>query len=173
MAQNYRQFSPDHERINHLMNQRKSELADVESYITTKECKMQFLRRALDEPSAERCGKCSSCLQHPLLSPDIDSDLLHAANLFIKHADLPLNLNKQVASGAFTQYGFKGNLPAGLQGSTGRILSRWGDSGWGKQVAQEKKTGRFSDELVEACAEMVRQRWNPHPEPTGYAAFLH
>lgn len=159
-------FSPDHERINHLMNQRKSELADVESYITTKECKMQFLRRALDEPSAERCGKCSSCLQHPLLSPDIDSGLLHAANLFIKHADLPLNLNKQVASGAFTQYGFKGNLPAGLQGSTGRILSRWGDSGWGKQVAQEKKTGRFSDELVEACAEMVRQRWNPHPEPT-------
>lgn len=119
MAQNYRQFSPDHERINHLMNQRKSELADVESYITTKECKMQFLRRALDEPSAERCGKCSSCLQHPLLSPDIDSGLLHAANLFIKHADLPLNLNKQVAAGAFTQYGFKGNLPAGLQGSTG------------------------------------------------------
>ncbi|EFQ0351262.1 TPA: ATP-dependent DNA helicase RecQ, partial [Shigella sonnei] len=159
-------FSPDHERINHLMNQRKNELADVESYITTKECKMQFLRRALDEPSAERCGKCSSCLQHPLLSPDIDSGLLHAANLFIKHADLPLNLNKQVASGAFTQYGFKGNLPAGLQGSTGRVLSRWGDSGWGKQVAQEKKTGRFSDELVEACAEMVRQRWNPHPEPT-------
>lgn len=134
-------FSPDHERINHLMNQRKSELADVESYITTKECKMQFLRRALDEPSAERCGKCSSCLQHPLLSPDIDSGLLHAANLFIKHADLPLNLNKQVAAGAFTQYGFKGNLPAGLQGSTGRILSRWGDSGWGKQVAQEKKRG--------------------------------
>ncbi|ELK1970668.1 ATP-dependent DNA helicase RecQ, partial [Shigella sonnei] len=159
-------FSPDHERINHLMNQRKNELADVESYITTKECTMQFLRRALDEPSAERCGKCSSCLQHPLLSPDIDSGLLHAANLFIKHADLPLNLNKQVASGAFTQYGFKGNLPAGLQGSTGRVLSRWGDSGWGKQVAQEKKTGRFSDELVEACAEMVRQRWNPHPEPT-------
>ncbi|MEN1181133.1 ATP-dependent DNA helicase RecG, partial [Pseudomonas aeruginosa] len=36
-------FSPDHERINHLMNQRKNELADVESYITTKECKMQFL----------------------------------------------------------------------------------------------------------------------------------
>ncbi|EFP72343.1 ATP-dependent DNA helicase, RecQ family domain protein [Shigella dysenteriae 1617] len=112
-------FSPDHERINHLMNQRKSELADVESYITTKECKMQFLRRALDEPGAEHCGKCSSCLQHPLLSPDIDSGLLHAANLFIKHADLPLNLNKQVAAGAFTQYGFKGNLPASLQGSTG------------------------------------------------------
>ena len=127
---------------------------------------MQFLRRALDEPGAEHCGKCSSCLQHPLLSPDIDSGLLHAANLFIKHADLSLNLNKQVAAGAFTQYGFKGNLPAILQGSTGRILSRWGDSGWGKQVAQEKKTGRFSDELVEACAEMVRQRWNPHPEPT-------
>ncbi len=96
-------FSPDHERINHLMNQRKSELADVESYITTKECKMQFLRRALDEPGAEHCGKCSSCLQHPLLSPDIDSGLLHAANLFIKHADLSLNLNKQVAAGAFTQ----------------------------------------------------------------------
>ncbi|MEN1564988.1 hypothetical protein AAIH74_35165, partial [Pseudomonas aeruginosa] len=61
-----------------------------------------------DEPSAERCGKCSSCLQHPLLSPDIDSDLLHAANLFIKHADLPLNLNKQVASGLLRNTDLKG-----------------------------------------------------------------
>ena len=81
--------------------------------------------------------------------------------LMMATSSLMPTMSKQVAAGAFTQYGFKGNLPAGLQGSTGRILSRWGDSGWGKQVAQEKKTGRLSDELVEACAEMVRQRWNP------------
>lgn len=36
----------------------------------------------------------------------------------------------------------------------------------GKAGSTGEKTGRFSDELVEACAEMVRQRWNPHPEPT-------
>ena len=102
---------------------------------------MQFLRRALDEPSAERCGKCSSCLQHPLLSPDIDSGLLHAANLFIKHADLPLNLNKQVASGAFTQYGFKGNLPAGLQGFYGANPFSLGRFRVGKAGSPGEKNG--------------------------------
>lgn len=134
---------------------------------------MQFLRRALDEPGAEHCGKCSSCLQHPLLSPDIDSGLLHAANLFIKHADLSLNLNKQVAAGAFTQYGFKGNLPASLQGSTGRILSRWGYSGWGKQVAQEKKTGRFSDDWWRHVRKWFANAGIRILNQPGYAAFLH
>lgn len=35
----------------------------------------------------------------------------------------------------------------------------------GRTVADNKHAGRFSDELVEAMAEMIQQRWQPNPAP--------
>lgn len=48
----------------------------------------------------------------------------------------------------------------------GRILSRWADAGWGQIVADDKHSGRFRDELVDAVVEMLRDRWQPAPSPT-------
>lgn len=159
-------FSMDRQRIAHLTEQRTRELSEVEHYIATDECKMLFLRRALDEPTSERCGKCSSCLHRPLLNTFLDPERVNSAKIFVRHADLPLILNKQVAPSAFEQYGFKGNFPLNMRGHEGRILSRWGDAGWGTMVAEGKHAGRFQDELVDACAEMILERWHPEPAPT-------
>lgn len=52
-----------------------------------------------------------------------------------------------------------------LRASGGRILSRWGDAGWGTMVAAGKQGGHFADEIVEAIADMVRVRWSPMPKP--------
>jgi ATP-dependent DNA helicase RecQ len=42
----------------------------------------------------------------------------------------------------------------------------WGDSEWGELVRRGKYVdGRFSDELVEVCATLVRS-WAPRPAPT-------
>lgn len=159
-------FSMDRQRIAHLTEQRTRELSEVEHYIATDECKMLFLRRALDEPTSERCGKCSSCLHRPLLNTFLDPERVNSAKIFVRHADLPLILNKQVAPSAFEQYGFNGNFPLNMRGHEGRILSRWGDAGWGTMVAEGKHAGRFQDELVAACAEMILERWHPEPAPT-------
>lgn len=40
-----------------------------------------------------------------------------------------------------------------------------GDAGWGRLVANNKYAGYFSDELVEAMAEMIQNRWKPTPAP--------
>jgi ATP-dependent DNA helicase RecQ len=53
-----------------------------------------------------------------------------------------------------------------LRAETGRILSRWGDAGWGQVVAEDKHNGYFRDDLVKAVAEMVRDRWRPDPPPS-------
>lgn len=37
-------------------------------------------------------------------------------------------------------------------------------AGWGRTVADHKHVGQFGDELVEAMAEMIQQRWQPNPE---------
>ena len=47
----------------------------------------------------------------------------------------------------------------------------WGDAGWGSLVRQGKShDGRFADQLVEACAAMVRS-WAPQPAP-GWVACI-
>lgn len=66
---------------------------------------------------------------------------------------------------ALPSHGFSGKIPEELRFSEGRVLSLWGDSGLGRLVAEGKyTTGRFSDELVEACCEMLRH-WKPEPAP--------
>ena len=51
------------------------------------------------------------------------------------------------------------------RGEIGRALSVWRDAGWGELVYQGKYVhGQFTDELVEACAQLVL-RWDPQPPP--------
>ena len=156
----------DIEARTNLTRQRETEWQEVRQYIATDECKMAFIQRALDEPTTERCGQCSSCQKHHLLDYREDRSLLESANLFLQRADLPLILNRQVAAGAFSTYGFQGNFRDSLRAEEGRVLSRWGDSGWGAEVARDKHRGFFSDSLVAGLAEMISDRWAPNPPPS-------
>ncbi|MCU7960473.1 MAG: RecQ family ATP-dependent DNA helicase [gamma proteobacterium symbiont of Bathyaustriella thionipta] len=158
-------FRMNHERIEHLTKQREIEWREVQSYIDSEGCLMAYLRRALDDPETEDCGRCAVCLGEPVVGIEVDRALAIAAAQYLKHAEIPFKPKKQVAAGAFQVYGFRGNLPAGLQAQEGRILSRWGDAGWGGLVADDKHAGHFRDELVSAVAEMLEQRWQPNPAP--------
>lgn len=62
-------------------------------------------------------------------------------------------------------YGWKGMIDQDHRAEIGRVLSRWGDAGWGKMVADDKHSGYFRDELVDAMYEMITQRWQPSPFP--------
>lgn len=104
-------------------------------------------------------------LGHPIVPEGFATPLAADATRFLRRAETPLECKKQVLAGAFTKYGFAGRLPVDLRAETGRILSRWGDAGWGRLVAEDKHAGQFRDELVEAVAEMIRERWRPTPPP--------
>jgi ATP-dependent DNA helicase RecQ len=158
-------FQMAHERIEHLTQQREQEWQELNGYIDSNTCLMAYLRDALDDPGAEDCGQCAVCLGHPIVPVAIDRDLIISAKQFLRHAEIPIQPKIQVATGAFQQYGFRGNLRPELRASEGRVLSRWGDSGWGGLVKEDKSTGRFRDELVEAVAEMYEHRWQPAPAP--------
>lgn len=158
-------YQMDHERIQHLTGQREQEWHEVQSYIDASDCKMLFLARTLDDPEPRACGRCTSCLGRPVVPEGFSRAYAVAAARFLRHSEFPLENNKQVAQGAFRHYGFRGNLPLNLRAETGRVLSRWGDAGWGRMVADQKHAGRFGDDLVMAMAEMVRERWQPQPAP--------
>lgn len=156
----------DHQHIQRLTQQRAGEWQEVQEYINSRNCLMLFLARSLDDEQAQPCGKCACCLGQPVISEEFSHHLAVAAALYLKHAELPLECKKQVASGAFEHYGFRGNLPENLRAETGRILSRWGDAGWGRIVAEDKHNNHFRDDLVTAVTQMIRERWQPEPAPT-------
>jgi ATP-dependent DNA helicase RecQ len=60
----------------------------------------------------------------------------------------------------------KGLISPAHQAEPGKALCVWGDAGWGGLVRQGKyHDGRFSDDLIAACAKMIAE-WNPQPVPT-------
>lgn len=158
-------YAMDHVRIAHLTRQRVLEWDEVQSYLGEQGCKMTFLRRSLDDHDPTPCGKCEICLGQPVIDIQVDSALAHQAASFLRQAEMIIDPKVQVAADAFTQYGFKGNLPVELRAQAGRVLSRWGDAGWGKIVAEGKHRGVFGNDLVDAMAQMIRERWQPYPAP--------
>lgn len=158
-------FALDHEQIARLTRQREQEWQEVQAYVDTRDCLMAFLARALDDPEPQPCGRCARCLGKPVAGEGFSHGLAVEASRFLRHSELPLECKRQVAQGAFPRYGLQGNLPQDLRAETGRILSRWGDAGWGRLVAEDKRAGRFRDELVEAAGEMIEDRWRPEPPP--------
>jgi ATP-dependent DNA helicase RecQ len=126
---------------------------------------MWFLATALDDENPRACGRCARCLGRPVIGENFSRTLAVGAARYFRRSEALLECKKQVASGAFTVYPFRGNLAANLRAETGRVLSRWGDAGWGRSVAEDKRAGHFRDELVEAMAEMIEQRWCPQPAP--------
>ncbi|MDE0205457.1 MAG: DEAD/DEAH box helicase [Candidatus Tectomicrobia bacterium] len=158
-------YCMDYERIRHLTRQRQSEWQEMQRYLDTGGCLMAFLATALDDPSLQECRQCAGCLGRPLVEPSLDRAQVVAATRFLRQSEMPLFCPVRVPRNAFPVYGFSGNLPQGFRAETGRILSRWGDAGWGQATVEGKHRGRFEDELVVAVAAMVQQRWQPDPPP--------
>ena len=126
---------------------------------------MNFLRKSLDDPDPSECNNCQNCKEELKLSVTTNNNLVIAAARYIKQSEMPLILNKQVAKDSFPVYKFSGTIPATLRGEEGRILARWGDAGWGNIIKECKNNNYFSNELVNALAEMITERWKPHPKP--------
>ena len=155
-------YRPDIERIERLTQLRLNEQARMADYMTTGECLMAYLGRELDDPHAEACGRCANCQGGPLLAPQYSLELAAEAARFLRMTDLPILPRKQWPAG-LDAHGRKGNIRDGLA-EEGRVLCSWGDGGWGELVKRGKQVdGAFAEVLVDATAELVRERWHPSP----------
>lgn len=158
-------YHMDHKRLRHLTGQRIIEWQEMQRYLEEDGCLMRFLAMALDDENPQPCGRCSSCLGRPVVKPFFSHTKAVSAARFLRQSEIELKCKRRVPAGAFIEYDLGGNLAQELRAETGRILSRWGDAGWGQIVADDKHRGHFRDGLVTAVVEMVQDRWQPAPPP--------
>ena len=158
------EFELDRERIHRLSGQREREWQEFQEYVDTDNCFMEYLGRMLDDSAVERCGKCANCMGKPVIATSVEHTLEVEAVRFLRRSELPFEPKTRIPKGVLPTYEFPNDrLAPELQASEGRILSQWGDAGWGTVVAADKESGHFRDELVRAVAEMIRERWQPDP----------
>ena len=161
-------WHPDVTRIELVTEQRRTELAQMQEYVTHQGCLMEFLARALDDPTAAPCGRCANCTGRGLPA-SVQPGLIAEAERFLKRSHLRLEPRRQWPAGAFPDLSV--NIPAAERCEVGCALCVYGDAGWGHEVKRGKYLdGRFSDKLVEAAAEAVRE-WNPTPPPAWVTAI--
>lgn len=149
-----RAWKADLEKSKIITEIRYKELENINNYTVTDECYMEYIARELDDRTATACGKCSNCLGRKLFGTDVDKNEVIEAAKFIRE-DYNVIIPKKMWPDAAC-FG-KLKIDAEYLVEEGRVLSNYGDAGWGRTVSEDKyKRGSFSDELVEASADLLK-----------------
>jgi ATP-dependent DNA helicase RecQ len=146
-------------RADRLSALRRNEWLQMQDYMQLSHGHMEFLVGALDGEAASHPAPAVD----PLPS-DFDKVMAGEAAEFLRRTNLDLEPRKRWPTGGLPRMHVQGAIPEEYQARYGRILCVWGDAGWGELVRQGKNEGRFADQLVEACASMVRS-WAQLPAP--------
>lgn len=157
-----KRWVPDLEHSKKISKIRELELADMDGYVATKECYMEFISYRLDDKDPKKCGKCRNCLKENIFSDTVvKNNVLEAIN-FIKGDFSIIEPRKQWPVGM--KIDDKNKIESNYLMEFGVSLCNYGDAGWGRQVAKNKyKDEYFSDELVEASYELLKEKiaeWN-------------
>jgi ATP-dependent DNA helicase RecQ len=131
-------------------------------YFHTKDCRMRFIANLLDDPSTDPCGICDNCTGESS-ERKLPVRLVAEAERFLANRPIVLNTKKLAFD---VETNSRRRIPDKERIEQGRVLSIWGDAGWGRLVREGKQdTGSFDDRLVDALVEMVTE-WTPNPPPT-------
>jgi ATP-dependent DNA helicase RecQ len=159
----------DEERYQRVAQERTREQQAMLAYQTTQACRLEFLRRELDDPAAARCGRCDNCTGRP---PDREVPQAGAAaarrRLLRPGVEVeprrmwPPGMNDLGISGV------SGKIPADRTAEPGRALGRLTDLGWGTALrtllADEAPDGPVTDQLAEAVVKVLAAwDWNQRP----------
>ena len=148
-------------RVEQVTAHRREEQAAMSTYATSPTCRMVQLRVQLDDPDAVPCGRCDACADAPW-DVDLPVALVADALTHLRRGDQVLEPRARWAGGA---PGLPtGNITAGERLQPGRVLSIYGDGGWGHVVREARTAGAAPIELLEAAEELIR-RWSPTPWP--------
>ena len=154
-----RPWSYDAERYAWVARQRESEQQAMREYATTGDCRMEFLRRQLDDEEAVACGRCDNCAG-ARFTADVSGATLDAARGELGRPGVEVEPRKMWPTGLpAIGVQLKGRIPASEQAATGRALGRLSDIGWGNRLrpllSPQAADGPVPDDVVEAAVAVL------------------
>jgi len=124
----------DAARYARVAETRSAEQRSMLEYAATEGCRMEFLRRQLDDEQAGPCGRCDNCTGegHPTGASD---EALAAARAALGRPGIEIEPRRQWPTAlAAAGVDLKGRIPPGEQAAAGRALGRLSDIGWGTRL---------------------------------------
>lgn len=151
-----RKWQPDLNKSREITRIRKEELEQMNEFTKISGCYMEFIATALDDAKVGRCGHCANCLGHELYSAKILPVTVIKAQKFMQEDFNVINPRKQWPFKVKIEN--KNKIDNSYLCEEGRVLSNYGDAGWGRIVSEGKyKQNYFADELVEASYKLLKE----------------
>lgn len=150
----------DTARLRRVAEARETEQKTMIAYAQTTDCRMEFLRRCLDDPEAVPCGRCDNCAG-PLFDADVSSAALAAADAFLGRPGVEIAPKKMWPTGlAAVGISLKGKIAPTEQIEPGRAVGRLSDLGWGTRlrsvVSPDSPDAPIPAELAAAVVEVLK-----------------
>ncbi|MGW6461336.1 RecQ family ATP-dependent DNA helicase [Streptomyces sp. NPDC055078] len=154
-----RPWSYDSERYAWVARQRSAEQQAMRDYTRSTNCRMEFLRRQLDDEEAAPCGRCDNCAGGRF-SDKVSDAALDAARGELSRPGVEVEPRRMWPTGlAAVGVALKGRIPEGEQGFTGRALGRLSDIGWGNRLrpllAPQSPDGPVAADVVDAVVTVL------------------
>lgn len=147
-------WKPDLKKSEEITKIRKNELKQMNEFVDISDCYMKYIADALDDIEAEPCGCCANCRRQSLFVVEPLMEDITRAQLFIKNDFNVIEPRKKWP--ATVKILNKNTILSEHLCEQGRVLSNYGDAGWGKHVAECKyKIGVFDEQLVDASVELL------------------
>jgi ATP-dependent DNA helicase RecQ len=164
-------WSYDTQRYEWVARQRKAEQQAMREYATTTDCRMEFLRRRLDDEEAAPCGRCDNCAG-ARFGEQVSAAALDAARAALGRPGVEVEPRRMWPSGLEAAgITLKGRIPPGEQAAPGRALGRLSDIGWGNRLrpmfADGAPDGPVPDDVAQAVVRVLAD-WAKGPG--GWAA---
>lgn len=149
----------DAERYAWVARQRAAEQQAMRDYATTDGCRMEFLRRQLDDEEATACGRCDNCAG-ARFDEQVSDAALDTAKGELGRPGVEVEPRKMWPTGlASVGVDLKGRIPAGELSGTGRALGRLSDIGWGNRLrpmlAAQAPDGPVPDDVATAVVTVL------------------
>ena len=151
----------DGERYERVAHERSREQQAMLAYQATDGCRMEFLRRELDDPEARPCGRCDNCTGRPWQA-EVPRGGAEAARQRLLRPGVTVEPRKMWPTG-MRDLGIddaSGKIPAARVAEAGRALGRLTDVGWGgtlralfaEGAPDEPVTTQLTDAVVQVLA---------------------
>ncbi|ATL30965.1 RecQ family ATP-dependent DNA helicase [Streptomyces formicae] len=149
----------DTDRYAWVAKQRQAEQQAMREYASAPGCRMEFLRRQLDDEGAAHCGRCDNCAG-ARFGEEVSPAALDAAKGELGRPGADVEPRKMWPTGlAAVGVDLKGRIPAGEQAAPGRALGRLSDIGWGNRLrpmlAPQAPDGPVPDDVAKAVVEVL------------------